>query len=204
MSPPVFLKRPDRARLNGFIDGQRERLFSHAHPGATRSGPTGLGQRVAPGFDIDHYRIRIGRGDATFERGRAILERWGQFDLGWAEICFPDTPLEVGSTVGVLARVMGVWSLNISRVVYTIDDVDPTGARTFGFAYGTLPAHVESGEERFVIECGPDGEVSYEILAFSRPAAWPARLGRPVARRVQRRFARESQQRIVAEVRDNA
>src|SRR5262245_46391050 len=39
-----------------------------------------------------------------------------------------------------------------------------------GFASGTLPAHAESGEERFIVEWDrADGGVWYDILAFSRP-----------------------------------
>lgn len=71
---------------------------------------------------------------------------------------------------------------------------DAKGAtRRFGFAYGTLPAHVEEGEERFCIELHDDGTVWYDLRAFSRPRYWPVRLGKPLARRLQRRFARESQ-----------
>ena len=63
----------------------------------------------------------------------------------------------------------------------------------FGFAYGTLPGHVESGEERFLVEWdrGDDG-VWYDILAFSRPNHILTRLGYPVVRRLQKRFGRDS------------
>ena len=37
----------------------------------------------------------------------------------------------------------------------------------FGFAYGTLPGHGGSGEERFLIERDRDDGVWYDILAFS-------------------------------------
>jgi uncharacterized protein (UPF0548 family) len=63
----------------------------------------------------------------------------------------------------------------------------------FGFAYGTLPGHAESGEERFTVEWHEaDGAVWYDILAFSRPRRLLARLGYPLARRLQKRFARDS------------
>jgi uncharacterized protein (UPF0548 family) len=53
----------------------------------------------------------------------------------------------------------------------------------FGFAYGTLPGHPESGEEAFVIDDTDQGVV-FQIVAFSRPAAALARLGTPVSRRI--------------------
>ena len=40
----------------------------------------------------------------------------------------------------------------------------------YGFAYGTLPEHVESGDVRFTVDWHEaDGAVWYDILAFSRP-----------------------------------
>lgn len=62
----------------------------------------------------------------------------------------------------------------------------------FGFAYGTLPGHVECGEERFLVECDDDGTVWYDVQAFSRPMHILTKLGYPLVRRLQKRFVRES------------
>ena len=63
----------------------------------------------------------------------------------------------------------------------------------YGFAYGTLPEHAESGEERFTVEWHEaDDAVWYDILAFSRPQQLLAQLGYPFTRRLQKRFARDS------------
>jgi uncharacterized protein (UPF0548 family) len=52
--------------------------------------------------------------------------------------------------------------------VYVIDEEGPV--KRFGFAYGALAEHEESGEERFTIEWNRDDDkVWYYILAFSRP-----------------------------------
>jgi uncharacterized protein (UPF0548 family) len=60
-------------------------------------------------------------------------------------------------------------------------------------AYGTLQNHVERGEERFSIEHRvEDDSVWYDILAFSIPQHPLARLGYPLSRAAQRRFARDS------------
>src|SRR5262249_800616 len=57
----------------------------------------------------------------------------------------------------------------------------------------TLPEHAESGEERFTVEWHEaDAAVWYDILAFSRPQQLLARCGYPIARRLQKRFARDS------------
>ena len=60
--------------------------------------------------------------------------------------------------------------------------MDESGpVRRFGFAYGTLPGHAESGEERFLIEWDQDEDgVWFDILAFSRPAPLPGPAGLPV------------------------
>lgn len=72
--------------------------------------------------------------------------------------------------------------------------IDEAGPITkFGFAYGTLPDHAGSGEERFLIEWDrADNSVWYDILAFSRPQHFFIRLGYPMVRRTQKRFGRES------------
>ena len=62
--------------------------------------------------------------------------------------------------------------MNACRVVYVVDEPG-----RFGLAYGTLPGHVERGEERFLVERdSTDGSVWYDLLAFSRPNSLVARL----------------------------
>lgn len=109
-------------------------------------------------------------------------------------------PVAVGSTVGVLAHVFGLWVFNACRIVYVVEEHGPI--ETFGFAYGTLPAHVEQGEERFLVHWAQeDNSVWYDILALSRPHHVVAYLGYPYVRRLQKRFARESLQAMLTAVR---
>jgi uncharacterized protein (UPF0548 family) len=90
--------------------------------------------------------------------------------------------------VAILARSLGLWWLNACRIVTVVDEED-----RFGFAYGTLPDHAGTGEERFLIERDDqDSSVWYDILAFSRPHQFLVRLGCPYMRVIQRRFGRES------------
>jgi uncharacterized protein (UPF0548 family) len=124
-------------------------------------------------------------------RARAALEGWRQFDLGWVEAWPKVTPIRPGEAVAVVARAAGLWWLNAGRIVYAVDEAGPV--TKFGFAYGTLPDHVGSGEERFLIEWDRgDKSVWYDILAFSRPPHLLARLGYPMVHRTQKRFGRES------------
>jgi uncharacterized protein (UPF0548 family) len=122
---------------------------------------------------------------------KSALQRWDQFRLNWLEAYPSDTPIQTGAVVAVLARAAGLWWLNACRIVYVIDDNDPV--KRFGFAYGTLPDHAATGEERFLIEWNRDDDsVWYEILAFSRPRHLLARLGYPFVQLMQKRFGRES------------
>jgi uncharacterized protein (UPF0548 family) len=88
-------------------------------------------------------------------------------------------------------------------VVYAVDEV--VGGRDavhrVAFAYGTLPGHAAAGEERFAVEWHrADDAVWYDLSAFSRPRHPLMRLGRPLARRQQRRFGRDSARAMAAAV----
>ena len=75
--------------------------------------------------------------------------------------------------------------------MYVNDD-----AHHFGFAYGTLPNHVESGEELFQITMDEQGDVYYTLTAFSRPRFWAVRLTYPLSRYFQKKFIRDSLQKV--------
>jgi uncharacterized protein (UPF0548 family) len=116
------------------------------------------------------------------------------FPEPWTHIGPAHAPIRGGETVAMQARAFGVWWLNAARIVYTIDEAAPV--RRSGFAYGTLEAHVEQGEERFSVELHADGNVWYDLRAFSRPRLLIVRLMKPLARRLQMRFVRESQMQM--------
>ena len=183
----VSLRKPSTETVRAFLASQSGLAFSYPAVGATRA--TGV---PPAGYAVDHTRVRLGEGEAVFAAARAALGRWEQFRLGWVEAWSPADSIEAGGLVAVAGRSTGVWWLNACRVVYVVDEPGPV--TKFGFAYGTLPGHVEMGEERFLIEWDrADGDgVWFDILAFSRPRHVLARLGRPWVRRLQKRFGRES------------
>jgi len=175
---------PSELDVIDFVEAQRNLPFTYPEVGATNTKPPA-------GYNLDHNRIQLGTGEQVYQTGVKALKGWGQFDLGWVTIVPRGVRIEVGATVAVKARAFGTWSLNASRVVYTIEE-----SRRFGFAYGTLPDHVECGEERFLVEWLPDDSVWYDIIAFSRPEHPFVQLSRPLARMLQKRFARESLNRM--------
>ncbi len=176
-----LLRKPSNETVRQFVSSQQERPFSYTEVGETRSEAT------PAGYNVDNNRLRLGEGEQTYKRAVSALKNWRQFDLGWVKIVPPNTPVEIGRTVAVQAHTFGFWSLSACRVVYVIDE-----EKRFGFAYGTLPNHVECGEERFSIEWHEDNSVWYDIYAFSHPAHPLVKLGTPVARKLQKRFARDS------------
>jgi uncharacterized protein (UPF0548 family) len=185
-----LIRRPSRPESERFLAAQRDLPYTYPDVGATQVG-------AAPAsYNLDHNRIQLGAGAAAFERAVAALRRWAMFDIGWVQLCWPETQLAPGATFGVAARHFGFWSLNSARIVYLLDDDGST--RRHGFAYGTLPGHVESGEERFLVEWRhSDDSVWYDLFAFSRPHHPLTWAGYPLARMLQRRFARDSKAAMV-------
>ncbi|WP_433613632.1 DUF1990 family protein [Dactylosporangium sp. CA-139114] len=157
---------------------------TYAEVGATREGPLPAGYlhvtrrvRLTAGFAeaaeaLAHWRPQRGAG----LRVRTDAERAG---LG----------VEFASGIG--AGPLRLWVP--CKIVWIEDRAD-----RFGFGFGTLPGHVETGEEAFLLSTDAEGAVWFEVRAFSRPAKWWTKLGAPVARLVQARVT----DRYVAAMRD--
>ncbi|MCS7078622.1 MAG: DUF1990 domain-containing protein [Chloracidobacterium sp.] len=182
---------PTPEQVDAFLAAQAALPVTYEGEGATRDAVA-----LPAGYTVDRTRISLGYGRVVFERAVAAMRRWTMFAMPWLRLYYTDTPLEVGRVVAVVPWHFGFWSLNACRIVYVVAE-----ERRFGFGYGTLPAHVESGEERFLIEWdAADDEVCYDILAFSRPAHPLAQLACPVTRLFQKRFAADSRRAMVAAV----
>lgn len=140
----------------------------------------------------DQSRTCIGQGDGVFEAARRAFSRWAMFDLGWVCVANPSASIVNGQIVAVEVHSLGLWSLNLSRIVEVVDN-----PARFGFLYATTTLHVEQGEERFLLDLDPaTGEVWYELEAVSRPQSPLARIGLPITRAFQHRFARDSHRRM--------
>ena len=180
----MFLaRRPSRQTIDRFLLESQDLPLSYGRIGLVRA------ETVRQG--VDDAIVAIGRGQEDFERARAALMAWKQFDIGWVETFPREAPVAVGTVVAVLIRHLGFWSLNGCRVVYSVGCPDD-GPR-FGFAYGALTNHAEAGEELFEVFIDPQtDEVMYRIRATSWPQATLARAGQPIVRALQARFRRHS------------
>ncbi|MDH6707799.1 uncharacterized protein (UPF0548 family) [Kitasatospora sp. MAA19] len=154
------------------LNAARDAGFSYPEVGAT------LGGRLPDGYAHLRRRVYLGHGTQVLERAGRYVLGWG-CQLGTGFAVYPHGPAEAGATVLLrLSLPGGRWPRLVipCRVVWTLDDPG-----RIGFAYGTLPGHPECGEEAFLVSMDADGGVWFEVSAFSRLAAWYARLGRPVA-----------------------
>jgi uncharacterized protein (UPF0548 family) len=177
------LSKLSRQSIIDFISAQSNQSFSYPEVGSSR-------QQAPLGYTIDHNRINLGHGSNTFERAKLAIRQWKMFDMSWVSLCWPETPIEPGTTVAVLVSHLGFWSLNASRIVYVIQEQGRI--EKYGFAYGTLADHAEIGEERFTAEFNQDDQtVWFDLYAFSRPRS-ATRLAYPFSRILQKRFARDS------------
>lgn len=178
------LKKPSQTEIRRFLFEQSKLDCSYSDLGMTAREPPA-------GFNVDHTRCALGTGERAFLAATEALQRWRQFKLSWLDAGPAETQIRAGEVVAILARIGILWSLNACRIVSVIDEAGTVDR--FGFAYGTLPGHAEMGEERFLIEWNhADDSVCYDILAYSRPRHPLVWLGYPFARRLQKRFARDS------------
>jgi uncharacterized protein (UPF0548 family) len=148
--------------------------FTYPEVGATRDG-------VLPaGYDHLRRDEAVGTGRADFDRASAAVFRWAA-QRGAGLRVRASGPASTSGTVVLMTAGLRRLGLDIPcRVVWAVDEPDRRG-----FGYGTLPGHPETGEESFVVSLRPDGEVRYQLQAFSRLATRLSRLGGPVSRRVQ-------------------
>ena len=177
------LRRPDDTAIRQFLANRAADFFSYSEGAVSRTG-------VPSGYNVDHNRVLLGYGGEVFGRAKAAIGKWQMFDMGWVELIHPSEPIRAGMNVAILAHTMGLNSLSSCRVVYMLDETIPV--RRWGFGYGTLTHHIESGEERFSVEWLADDSVWYEILAFSKPRHILARAGYLASRYYQRRFRADS------------
>lgn len=189
MNPSFSL--PSLEQLEQHWQTQQNQDFAYSEVGSSAKG-------FPSGYDHDHEATLLGFGDVVFEKAKQALRNWAMFPSAWTQIFPANTPLQQGNEVLVLFRLFGLWWWrNSSRIVYLIDE-----PARFGFAYGTLPTHIERGEEIFQVELRDDGSVWYSIQAFSKPNRWYVWLGYPVARAYQRKFRRDSFREMERKMKD--
>jgi uncharacterized protein (UPF0548 family) len=178
MSTQFQLSFPTKEQLDTLIENQRNTELTY-------------NKFNLQGYDHDKNRIFLGSGKSVWAAAKRAMQQWAMFPDGWAKIYYQNPTFQKGDIVVMNARVFGVWWLNAARILTVLDD-----EQNFGFAYGTLPNHVEMGEELFKISIDEQGDVYYSITAFSRPRFWAVRWTYPLSRSFQRKFVKDSLQKM--------
>lgn len=174
----LSLRPPSDARLRRMIERETSSQLTYADVGATIRGETPAGYRS------DRWEIDLGADDnSRFVRCGQAVQSW-QAQRGARIRVTPDEPAALNMTFALTLPLPVGYALATARVVHVVDD-----DTTAGFAYGTLPAHPEQGEEAFLVH-RREGRVLFEVTAFSRPRDPLARLGSPVTRWLQLRTNR--------------
>ena len=159
------------------LEALEELPLTYSEMGATASG------ELPPGYQHLAASVQIGAGRERFEQAADAVMHWGMQRGSGLRVQASSEIVEV-STV-VLVRMMGLLRAPC-RVVYVIDEPDIRG-----FAYGTLPGHPESGEERFAVRYDPKTSAVFaEVTAFSRPGVWWSKAGGPFVVMTQREIAK--------------
>lgn len=96
-------------------------------------------------------------------------------------IVLAEGPPDVGAVVAMAAPLPIGFIEIVCRVVAVVDRPG-----CFGFSYGSLAVHPEQGEESFYVLHGPDDDITFKIVAVSRPRHLLARACPPIARHLQR------------------
>ena len=183
-----MLSIPSKAKAQFWLNRVSKLPITYWERGAT------TWKRMPQEFTHDEQRLEIGSGDAAWKAAKEAIQNWKMFPSDWIQLS--DAPrIEVGQQVLVTARLLGFWWSNPARIVYTVEEENK-----FGFAYGTLPGHLEQGEELFLVERDEQGNVFYTLRVMSRPQWWLAKLFKGFARRQQARFRKESYASMVAAV----
>ena len=182
---------PTAKKIETFLQSQLNKQYTYPEVGFSRDGPLAADHPLGRKYRLVHRRYHLGVGKKCYESAKNGFINWRMFALGWVRIHPNDTPMTPGSLVGIVSQVMGVWSINVCKIIYIVDDDGPIVR--FGFGYGTLPGHAIQGEERMTVEFDrKSGDVFFEIFSFSKESQLIAKISSFHLRSLQDRFAQES------------
>lgn len=167
------------------------RSLSYDAVGATRPQDERWLQQPE-GYRSFERTVRLGDGDACWERASSALLSWGvktRSGFTVEPVTSTGTSVVLDDRRWLLARVGPVVVREPVQVVAVVQGQDRRG-----FAYGTLEGHPVSGEEAFIVSRTPDGAVRLTLRSLTRAPRGPWRAAFPVAvvaqRWYRRRYAR--------------
>ena len=171
----VRLGRSSPAQLDRALAAAQRAPLTYGHPGST------LHPERFPDRTIRCVGLELVVGAGGLGRGAEGLRTWvPQRGLG-ARVHPTDSALEPGSVLLVVLP-WGPGEVTVpNRIVEVVDEAD-----RFGFAYGTLPGHLEQGEECFLVERVSEHSVRLSVRIDAVPGTPATRALAPVVRFLQR------------------
>jgi uncharacterized protein (UPF0548 family) len=158
-----------------------ERVRSEQVPLEVTYGEVGATRGALPdGYRHDRHVVELGAGEDVYQRAIEGLRGWEAHRRAGLMLVPVRPAVRQGETVVLAVSLPGISAIAACRIVYVVDETD-----RYGFAYGTLPAHPERGEESFLVQRDAGGTIRFIVTAFSRPRHPLARLGSPIARQIQ-------------------
>ena len=150
--------------------------LTYSEVGATASG------ELPPGYkhlgDVDSDRA----GRLRFEQAADAVMHWGMQRRAGLRVQASSEVVAVSTVVVVKIGFLKAPC----RVVYVVDE-----PHVRGFAYGTLPGHPESGEERFVVRHDPaTAAVFAEVMRVLSAGGLVEQGRRPISSMAQRVIAK--------------
>jgi uncharacterized protein (UPF0548 family) len=192
----VFLvRRPSDAELSQIAASVADAPFTYDEVSATARP-----DERPEGYHLVHAARVVGEGDRAFAAAVDGVRRWQLHRRQGYRVAPDELRIEVGTVVAVDVPLIALHVIATCRIAWVVDEPD-----RFGFGYGTLPIHPESGEEAFVVERDQHdaaGTVRLVITAFSRPRHPLVRLAGPMARRQQARAIQGYLDALAAHVRE--
>lgn len=175
-----------RFRLGTFSDEEVAAFRAEQAQLAADNPDTDADEAVPRGYRETRYRTVLGVAPGVFEHAKDALQNRVMYPAPLSALRPENAPLTPGATLVVVLNLFGCQALNAIRVLAIDDRPDD-----YRLVVGTLPGHALVGKEVFRI-VREDERVVYELYAVSKPRHWLTKLGWPLTRWVQRRFARKS------------
>jgi uncharacterized protein (UPF0548 family) len=173
---PFWLRRPNEQKLESVLAAQSKFAVAYA--------PSGLFKRAQTlwGFKETGGSVVVGHGQSVFDNATQNIKRWRVHERAGLTVTPHGAEVRESTDVILLMKLLIGYVSVSCRVVSVTQSKDQ-----WGFTYGTLPHHVERGEELFLVALAPGGAVTFTVRAMSRPGHFLTKVGAPVAQRIQRK-----------------
>ena len=155
----------------------------------------------------DHYATVLATGperERVARAARHLVLAYRIFPRDVLEPAMPNMTVQPGDTIVQGLRFGPIGMIAAVRVT-TVFDRERDGIRRVGFSYVTLEGHPARGGMTFAVVDDPAaGSLTFEMDAISQPGHWLTRLGRPFARRAQRRSSQTALEFFAGQARATA